>query len=155
MTKKKKIVLGASGGCLVPLVLVFVVASYFSPGGLRSTYPASDYDPLLTKVAGTALPVIKAIDRYRGEHSSLPASMADLAPYLPARPKPPKVPNPQSATRHWWYTRINATCYELGSSVGWDPTLNYRFEGSKGYWYFDPGDGSGEFKIIKLKPSGG
>jgi hypothetical protein len=154
MTKKRKIVLGVSGGCgcLVLLVLAFAVAWYFSPGGMRSTYPASDYDPLLTKVAANALPVIKAIDRYRGEHSSLPANMADLAPYLPAQPKPPKVPTQQSLKRHWSYTRLGVASYDLASSLGWDPSLHYHFEKSKGYWYFDPGDGNEDFKVIKLNP---
>ncbi len=151
MTRKWKIVLGVGGGCLLPVALAFAVALYFSPGGMRGTYPAADYDPLLTREAARALPLIKAIDRYRGEHSSLPADMADLAPYLPDWPRPTKDPSPDAVRPEWLYTRIGIARYDLHLGLGWDPSLHYRFEESKGYWYFDPGDGS-DRKIIKLNP---
>jgi hypothetical protein len=153
MTKKRKIVLGLAGGCLVPLVLAFAVLWYYSAWDIiRSDYPAEDYDPMLTREAARALPLIKAIDRYRGEHSSLPATQADLDPYLPARPKPPKVPNLQSAKAQWRYTRLGVTSYDLSLRLDWDPSLHYHFEGSKGYWYFEPGDGNEDSKTIKLNP---
>lgn len=154
MTKKTKIILGVAGACLVlPLLALAVACSYFSRQIVRFDYPAADYDPMLTREAARALPLIKAIDRYRGEHSSLPATMEDLAPYLPARPKPPKAPVPpgQAAKPDWHYYRLGDARYDLSVGLGWDPTLHYRFEGSKRYWYFDPGDGSDE-KIIKLVP---
>jgi len=151
MTKKRKIVLGVAGGCLVLPVLALAVVSYLASSMvyMRWDYPARDYDPLLTPKAARALPLIKAIDRYRGEHSSLPADMADLAPYLPTRPKPPKVPH--AVRPEWQYTRIGVASYDLYLKLDWDPSLHYRFEGSKEYWYFDPGDGS-DGKIIKLNP---
>jgi hypothetical protein len=152
MTKKRKIVLGVAGGCLVLPVLALAVVSYLGRDIIRWDYPAADYDPMLTREAARALPLIKAIDRYRGEHSSLPADMADLASYLPARPKPPKLPTPESAKAQWRYLRLGVASYDLYLKLDWDPSLHYRFEGSKGYWYFDPGDGNEDFKIIKLNP---
>lgn len=152
MTKKRKIVLGVAGGCLVLPVLALAVVSYLGRDIIRSDYPAADYDPMLTREAARALPLIKAIDRYRGEHSSLPADMADLASYLPARPKPPKLPTPESAKTQWRYLRLGVASYDLFLKLDWDPSLHYRFEGSKGYWYFDPGDGNEDMKIIKLNP---
>jgi hypothetical protein len=154
MTKKRKIVLGVAGGCLVLPILGFAVLCYLVSRWniISSNYPASDYDPMLTREAARALPLIKAIDRYRGEHSSLPANQADLAPYLPARPKPPEVPTPESARPQWLYLRMGVASYDLFLKLDWDPSLHYRFEGSKGYWYFDPGDGNEDFKIIKLNP---
>ena len=81
MTKKRKIVLGVAGGCLVLPVLALAVVSYLASSMvyMRWDYPARDYDPLLTPKAARALPLIKAIDRYRGEHSSLPADMAAIS----------------------------------------------------------------------------
>jgi hypothetical protein len=46
----------------------------------------------------------------------------------------------------------NGSSYTLYVKLGWDPTLQYRFDGLQGLWYFDPGDGS-EGKLIKLNPS--
>jgi hypothetical protein len=154
MTKKKKIVLGVTGGCLALPVLAFALAwsCYGGRDMITWNYPASDYDPMLTEKAARALPLIKAIDRYREEHSSLPENQDDLAPYLPARPKPPKVPTPQSSRPQWRYLRLGAASYDLFLKLGWDPSLHYRFENSKGYWYFDPGDGNENYKIIKLNP---
>jgi hypothetical protein len=146
-----------TGGCLVLPVLAFVVAGnlYFSRSqSIDWDYPAADNDPLLTREAARALPLIKAIDRYREEHSSLPANMADLEPYLPARPKPPRAPVPprQAVKRDWFYTRLGGSSYDLSLVLGWDPLLHYHWEESKAYWYFDPGDGSDIKKIIKLSP---
>jgi hypothetical protein len=157
LTRKWKIALGMAAGCLVLPVLAFLALNWYltSSGTLiRSDYPAVDYDPLLTREAARALPLIKAIDRYRGEHASLPAEMADLGPYLPAHAKRPKnwVPSPQDMRPEWEYTRTGAASYDLFLKLDWDPSLNYRREGSKGYWYFDPGDGSDAIKIIKLNP---
>jgi hypothetical protein len=158
MTKKSKIVLGVAGGCLVLPVLAFTAwyFFFFSRQVILWNYPAADGDLRLTREAARALPLIKAIDRYRGEHSSLPANMADLDPYLPAPSKPPKAPLPsvQAVKPDWHYTRIGDARYDLAVGLGWDPSLHYRFEGSKGYWYFDPGDGS-DVKIIKLNPRAG
>jgi hypothetical protein len=157
MTKKKGIVLGVAGGCLGLSILALAFVSYLGWNVIRWDYPAADYDPMLTREAARALPLIKAIDRYREEHSSLPADMADLAPYLPARPKPLKVPTPESARSQWMYTRLGVASYDLDLRLDWDPSLHYRFENSKGYWYFDPGLGNEgtDFKIIKLNPRAG
>jgi|GEM_PF-4036113 len=60
MTKKSKIVLGVGGGCLVLPLLAFVAMyAYFSRGIIRWDYPAADYDPMLTREAARALPLIK------------------------------------------------------------------------------------------------
>ena len=157
MTKKWKIVLGVAGGCLLlPVLAAFALNWYLTSSGtiIRSDYPAVDYDSMLTREAARALPLIKAIDRYRGEHARLPADLADLGPYLPARSKRPKasVPTPEDMKPEWMYTRTGSTSYDLFLKLDWDPSLNYRCEGSKGYWYFDPGDGSDNIKIIKLNP---
>jgi hypothetical protein len=84
MTKKKKIIVGVGGGCLTLLVIALALLGYLAsrewPGGMRPSYPAADYDPRLTREAAKALPIIRAIDRYREEHASLPAKMTDLRP---------------------------------------------------------------------------
>ncbi len=153
MTRKTKILVGVAGGCLLPLVIGLGLAWYFLffleiPGGMRSSYPARDYDPRLTREAAKILPLIAAVNRYHGEHSAFPAKEEDLAAYNPM-PKPQK----GSAPIVWHYTLTgNGSGYTLFLSLGWDPSLQYRYNGSQGQWVFEPGDGTTDEKIIALKP---
>lgn len=56
------------------------------------------------------------------------------------------------AKEGWVYTRSeDGSGYSLFLPLGWDPSLSYRYRGSKGQWVFDPGDGSDE-KILTLNP---
>jgi hypothetical protein len=110
------------------------------PGGMRPSYDASDFDPRLTREAGSARGHIEAIDRYRRERAALPASEADLAPYLGA-----------SSSASWRYTRRGKDGYSLWHKLGWDPSLRYEVDGAATRWVFDPGDGSAE-KVLQLRP---
>lgn len=153
MTKKKKIFLGVAGGCLAVPMIVLALAWYLvgpTPGELPWNYPAADYDPRLTREAAKALPLIRGLDRYYQAHAIFPPERNDFAPDLPELPKAPAKPRPHKVG--WMYSRgMNGTTYSLYLKLGWDPTLQYQCDGSRGYWQFDPGDGS-EPKIIKLKP---
>src|SRR5438309_9091814 len=46
-------------------------------------YHLVDYDPGMTRDAAMVKPVIAALDRYHHQHGRFPASLSQLAPYLP------------------------------------------------------------------------
>ena len=138
MTSKARRIVNAAGALAIPLAIALAGCEW--PGGMRSSYPAKDYDPRLTREAATGLPLIAAINRYHEENSAFPATKADLA-----------VPSDKAESR-WDYRRDqDGSGYSLFHPLGWDPSLQYRSNGTQGQWVFDPGDGSEE-KPILLKP---
>ena len=119
-------------------------------GGLPPTYQPVDYDPYLTTAAQSAMPILRALRSYRGDHQSFPQQAAELALYLPV------VSGTPAAAREfvlgWDYVRGDkAGAFTLSRKLGWDPSLLYRFDGGSGSWSLDPGDGSPE-KLLQLKP---
>jgi hypothetical protein len=138
------------GGCFLTVLLVVVAGIgflyFYFP-----VYNPVNYDLRLTLEASTATPVIAALNRYRSRHSAFPVFASQLASYLP----------PESATsngvrysfiRGWYYRKsFNGRGHCLKRSLGWDPVLSYVYDGSKGRWVYNPGDGTPEIPII-LKP---
>jgi len=152
MTIKKKAVVVVAGACLLPLLIVLTLGAAPplppSPGGMRPTDSPKDYTPQLTRKAATGLPLIAALKRYHEEHGYFPAKITALAPYLPS-PKPSAA---RPEWRDWHYTQgKNGATYYLAIGLGWDPTLNYHFDGHHGQWVFNPGDGSDE-TFLDLNP---
>lgn len=146
-----------TAGVLAVLLLMAAGGLYYLfeimewPGGMHSSYRAKDYDARLTKVAATALPMIEAIEKYRHDHGgAFPKTDADFAEYV--SPSPSVTLKPIISVNGWIYNFFDSEPgYNLWHKLGWDPALIYQFDGSKGSWTFDPGDGSPEKKII-LKP---
>jgi hypothetical protein len=99
-------------------------------GGLPPTYDARDHDQMLSREAATAQPLIAALTRYHAEHGLFPPEASVLG----------------VALSDWIYA-AQPSGYTLSKKLRWDPTLHYRFEGDRGRWVFDPGDGSPEREI--------
>jgi hypothetical protein len=114
-------------------------------------HDATNYDPELTRDARRVLPVIAALNRYHSKHSSFPADASQLAPYLP--PGSVRTIGPgHSHVDGWDYRRDrDRKGYVLSVRLDWDPSPDYWYDGSKGHWIFQPGDGSAEKEII-LRP---
>jgi hypothetical protein len=108
------------------------------PGGMRPNYPAKDFDPRLTGVAETAVPIMNALAEYRKVKGTYPEDYASLRPYLAV----------ECDTHDRWHYSRDGDDYRLAISLGWDPTLIYKSAGKK--WIFDPGDGS-PCKPIRLE----
>jgi hypothetical protein len=135
----------------VPLVIATILGPCWIfasewPGGMRPSYHATDHDLRLTYAARGARPVVEALDRYRRDHGAFPAEAGALAPYLGATG--PKVSH---AEMHGFDYDGGGDRYVLSKKLGWDPTLRYEFEGGRGAWVFDPGDGSNA-TVIALSP---
>lgn len=149
--KRVAVRLGAVVALLLTAACALIAWLHFSewPGGMRSSYDAADYDARLTRIARSATPLIDALNRYRVDHSAFPEEASGLAPYLPLE----VIPKGRYAAIHSWIYSAdqNRRGYSLWYKLGWDPSLNYRFDGSRGEWVFDPGDGS-DSKVLLLKP---
>ncbi len=130
---------------LTAVCIGFVVFA-FGPGSPR--YVAVDDDARLTKVAETALPLIDAIRRYHEEYGEYPAVIAATHQFLSG-----SVIDTQGDKIDGWtyFPTADATGFTLSKSLGWDPMLNYQWNGTSGKWVYDPGDGSAE-KEIRLNP---
>src|SRR5258708_31590843 len=64
------------------LVGVGALYAFASPGGMRPSYNATDYDRQLTDVASSAGVIIDGLARYSRDHAAFPDDPADLAPYV-------------------------------------------------------------------------
>jgi hypothetical protein len=151
MAKSIKLIL-AFAGFLLSIAIALAAFLWFSewPGGMRSSYPAADYDPRLTREAATGTPLIAALKRYHEEHAAFPDHAADFASYLP---NPPEQLGTQSPyILDWRYYRLKKSGgYVLTRKLGWDAKLLYYYDGPGTRWVFDPGDGT-PTKTIILKP---
>ncbi len=114
-------------------------------GGISSHYPAVDEDPWLTVQAGSALPLVEALERYRNTHSHYPKEKSDLVRFMHLAATKDK------ENLELWRYISDPKGYRLRLSLGWDPTLEYEQSGSTTRWLFDPGDGS-PVKAIVLHP---
>lgn len=132
-------------GLAVALGIIFFL--HRDVGGMRPNYPAKDFDPLLTSKARPAHGLIAALEAYRRDHSHYPGGVHELASYLGDRTPAEDLERICGCT----YVCDGDTGYHLYFKLGWDPSLNYVVEGTKGQWIFDPGDGS-PTKEIQLKP---
>lgn len=124
-------------------VAIFVVAAVgllsFSPGGMRSNYPAKDNDPKLLACARSAVPIIRAIESYESRTGRLPEELKDLAV------EQAQVPSV--------YYKPGPNYYTLTIKLGWDPSLVFSSQDRS--WTFDPGDGSPEKRItLNAEPAG-
>lgn len=159
MQARTKLVLTIAGVVLA-LVGAILLAGYWLlvvsdwPGGMRPSYDAKDQDPRLTETAATAAPLIAALGRYHAEHATFPADALELHALLVASGIAAGPPPGSKFGRvmEWSYVRTQGgTGYTISHSLGWDPNLAYRWDGTAGQWIFDPGDGS-PHKPIDLKP---
>ena len=117
------------------------------PGGMRSSYPAADYDDRLTQEARLALPLIAAIRRYRDSHSNtLPEDLNAIRADLPRETDPQ-----DDMTHGWTFVPGESGQFRLYRRLGWDPTLWFGEDAGVDTWTFDPGDGT-PTKTLKLKP---
>lgn len=134
--------------CIVSGTLAFV--SGFSLFGLL-TGPEETGEAHLNKLARSASPIIRGLERYHSEHQRFPTTPADLTPYLPPVPATPPSTNP-NYIRGWFYHRDQTgQGYSLAYKVDRDPNLIYICDGSIAHWEYDPGDGTAS-KTVHLKP---
>jgi hypothetical protein len=115
---------------------------------------------MLTEIAGEAIPIIAAIDRFYLTHGHCPAAnetdLVALRASLPANvtaiPRNNHVDfhNAPSIASWSYYPNVkDPTICELSRKLGWDPDLIRRRRASAIEWVFAPGDG-GEETIIDL-----
>jgi hypothetical protein len=118
------------------------------PGGMRPIYHAIDHDRRLTQAAKSALPVRDAVKRYFGAHAAYPVNIAAFQNDLPGISQL----TPEGGVDGWTYSpATDGKGFSLRRRLGWDPALEYRWDGSIETWVFDPGDGS-PMKMILLQP---
>jgi hypothetical protein len=130
---------------LVTAGLFWLAATSEYPGGMRWDYPAKDFDPRLTSIAKTALPIMDALEKHRAATGCYPDGYAEVKQYL-ADWNSVHARDTANCYQGWCYSK-SLTGYHLARSLGWDPALAYDSE-SNG-WEFVPGDGS-PGKPIKL-----
>ena len=119
--------------------------------GMRSDYPAKDFDPRLTQVASSAKPLIDALMKYREKNKIFPPHFGECDALLPNMPWNRLKPNDDNVS-DWNYSQLkNGSEFILYHKLGWDPLLKYRYDGTKGSWIFDPGYGDIK-KYLQLKP---
>lgn len=113
---------------------------------MKSSYPAADFDPRLTKEARLALPVIAAIQKYQKAHlGALPPNLDVIRNDLPHET------DLRDEMTHGWRYVPDGEHFRLYRKLGWDPALFYETQNGQPVWTFDPGDGSPE-KTLKLNP---
>lgn len=113
--------------------------------GFSHTYAARDNDPYLTEIAKTAMPVIVAVKNEFSANGAYPKALTQIRTQLATQ----KIANINSdIVNGWHYTRsFNGEGFSLVCPLGWDPSLNYEWDGHREVWVFDPGDGSGPTTI--------
>jgi hypothetical protein len=154
MTHKRAWILGGVAVTVIACATVCAVvyALYFSdwPGGMRPSYRASDYDSRLTAEAKSAIPIAKAIKAYFAAHGNYPSNTTQLQVDLPTSHFSPE--DDCGGVDGWtYYTGPGVTGFTLSRKLGWDPSLQYSWDGTAETWVFDPGDGSPR-KLVALRP---
>jgi len=141
----------------VPVAGILLLRACEYPGGMRSDYPARDFDPRLTRIARTALPIMEALERYHGKTGSYPASLTELRAYLPVGaeineainmaylPVGVKMKEAGNGFMSWHYERLDPG-YCIASKLGWDSALYYDSQADQ--WIFHRGDGTPNVPII-------
>lgn len=154
MTRNRAWIVGGT----VLIVAVFattgavVYALFFSdwPGGMRPSYPVADYDRRLTEEARSALPIAGAVQAYFATHGTYPERASQLRDALPSSRFTSE--EPCGSIDGWMYcSGPGAAGFTLTRRLGWDPSLQYSWDGTTETWLFDPGDGSPR-TTVKLRP---
>jgi len=132
---------------------------YFEyPGGMPSSYRATDHDARLTAIAREAVPIINAINRFYGAHGQCPrvnekdlAELRDgLAAGLTTNFEAGEIEfRAANATPGWSYYSPDKdpTACTLSRKLGWDPDLVWSRHGEQTKWIFVPGDGSADVDV--------
>ena len=132
------------------------------PGGLPSSYPATDYDARLTGVAREAIPIIVAVDGFYARHGQcprpvIPGDLAELRAALAEGLIATRhgqfvlIGSPGMVTGWLYYVADDPRSCRLSRKLGWDPDLVWSRNRDRTQWIFVPGDGSDE-KPIRLEP---
>ena len=138
--------------------VVVVMVVFDSPGGMPSSYRATDHDARLTPIARSAAPLIAAIDRFYAANGKCPRvtehDLAELRADLPqdfaGTIEAGEIEfRPRGAANGWRYYSPDAkpTACNLSHKLSWDPALVWLRHGAQTRWVFLPGDGSAETKI--------
>jgi hypothetical protein len=155
-------IVGAIETVIALLSLVGMSAAVLaqSLGGVSPSRVVLDGDPQLTAIARTALPLIKALDRFRALYGRCPRleDRAGFAALLPVGTTIVGSFTGGFALSHgeappWIYqapASHPARC-SLSRKLGWDPDLVYAVDGPHSRWVFAPGDGSDD-RTIRLDP---
>ncbi len=153
-----KFVAGLIGLVVLMAALAVALMSYLEyPGGMPSSYRATDYDRRLTGIAREAAPIIAAIGRFYAAHHACPRAIADFGAVTGfeavTRGNSIDFQKPHAIVG-WSYavSRQSASACSLWRKLGWDPALTWIRDGDKTRWIFVPGDGSEE---IPIKLDGG
>ena len=144
----------------VAAVLIGLMMIFEYPGGMSSSYRATNHDRRLTSIALEAAPIIESIDRYYRVHGHCPqATESDLAELRESLPeslyagfRSGKIEfRASGAPAGWTYysSSKKLTACELSRKLGWDPALVWLRRDDTSSWVFVPGDGSKD-KVIDL-----
>lgn len=137
---------------LVPMAFLTVACLRFGLhifGPAFPRYVAVDNDARLTEMARTAKPLIDAMRRYHEIHGNYPENITAVREFLPSSNVAPQ--RDDMADGWMYFPTTDPPGFTLSKSLGWDPTLNYQWNGTSEIWIYDPGDGSDE-KQISLNP---
>lgn len=141
MTRCFKVTLGITTVLLLILALagLSILAGMFSgdwPGGMNGGTPAND--PRLVGQAKSASPIANAIKKYFTAHAGYPARLTEIQSDLPP-----------GYTNGWDYIPApNAKGFSLWRRLGWDPSLEYQWDGHADKWIFHPGDGGPDKMVV-------
>jgi hypothetical protein len=159
--KRIAIVLAAVAAVVIlaagSLIVLMVYFEY--PGGMGSSYGATDHDRRLTTIARTATAVIQAIDIFYRAHGQCPRmSETDFAELRAALPAGTGAEfgnkdiefHPMNMVNGWSYFSADKdpTSCQLSHKLGWDPDLIWLRHGEQTKWVFVPGDGTDEKTIV-------
>lgn len=93
------------------------------PAGMRSDYPAADFDPRLTQQGATAMPLITALDQFRQANGRCPAQLGELSSILPGTGTQAPGSLPNQFGEWYYYPREDGSAYRIGCKLGWDTSL--------------------------------
>jgi hypothetical protein len=118
-------------------ILLCVLGSSGWPGGMSGGTPVND--PKLIAQAKTAIPIASALKKYFVAHGAYPAGLAAVQSELPAGSQVTSA----DYVNGWHYIpATNSKGFSLWQRLGWDPSLEYQWDGVNDSWIFHPGDGS-------------
>jgi hypothetical protein len=148
MTRRLKITLGITALLVLILALITVsmLAGMFAgdwPGGMSGGTPAND--PRVVAQAKSASPIANAIKKYFSAHAAYPARLGDIQSDLPAGLH---ITSGDYADGWQYIPAPNAKGFSLWQRLGWDPSLEYQWDGHADTWIFHPGDGSADKMVV-------
>ncbi|MBV8568065.1 MAG: hypothetical protein JO273_21680 [Methylobacteriaceae bacterium] len=147
----------AAAGLLTRVALTVPCALAQGLRDVPSSDVARDRDPCLTAIARTALPIIASLARWRALHGICPR-LQDRAEFAKLLPTGAHIMATfqggfilsQGEPAPWIYQAPaqDPTQCSLSKKLGWDPDLVYKLDGASAHWFFSPGDGEDDRRVV-------